>query len=389
MDSIGNWTDDHPISISESGIINHTSLADNETLLGITCEQRQVEFGSPLPLSINTANVLRYMQVTYYIICFPFGVFLNLFVLLLILRFKRLQNITFILAFQVSASDLVNAILVFPTSAANAIADRYVFTGLCTTIGIVVFHLRIARIYLMFVLALDRFLTVFMPFWYQRCRMKVVVLLSLGAWMLSFIVALIPVKGLLECYSFTRYTWACVPLNGCLNKRACSVYNSTSIALSNGCNVVSLLLYFMMFCKARQLRNKTRTLQQSSAKCEAGMKDAATQALSRERRANVTFFLLFLALTGVSILPFLFFVVGRPVITTLDVVPPPAYIIMSIIGRAMYPLLTVVDPIVIMRNQDFRAVIGKLFRKQKQVGVGERPSMSSSTDAVKTSNTAG
>ena len=360
---ITNWTGD---LISGSGSGFDSNDTENETaLMGLTCEERQVEFGSPLPLSMSAAHVLRYMQITYYLICFPFGFSLNLLVLSLILRFKKLQNITFILAFQVSASDLINATLVLPTSAANAIADRYVFTGLCTTIGIVVFHMRIARIYLMFVLAIDRFLTVFTPFWYQRSRMKVVIILSLGAWILSFIIALIPVKGLLDCYSFQRHTWACVPSTGCSNKNACSVYNSTSIALSNGCNVISLLLYFIMFCKARQLSNKIRALQKSSAKCEAGMKDVVTESLRRERRANVTFFLLFLALTGVSIPPFLFFVVGRPIITTLDVVPPPAYTIAGIIGRATYPLLTIVDPIVIMRNQDFKEVIGRFYRKQK------------------------
>ena len=360
----------------------NTSLDENETQLGLTCEQRQVEFGSPLPLSMNAANVLRYMQISYYIFCFPFGVSLNLLVLLLILRFKKLQNITFILAIQVSVSDLINAMLIFPTSAANAIADRYVFTGLCTTIGIVVFYMRIARIYLMFVLALDRFLTVFAPFWYQRCRIRMVIMLSLCAWILSFVVALIPVKGLLDCYSFQRHTWACVPSTGCSNRDACSKYNSTSIALSNGCNVVSLLLYSTMFCKARQLRNKIRILQKSSAKCEAGMRDAVTESLKRERRANITFFLLFFALTGVSIPPFIFFVVGNPIITTLNVVPPPAYIIVGIIGRATYPLLTIVDPIVIMRNEDFREVIGKICRKKKKENVGSCSSQNSSSSAV-------
>lgn len=364
MDNFLNWDDNHPVSGSLNGITNE-SMDDNETMLGITCERRQTEFGSPLSLTLYTANVLRYIQIAYYIICFPLGVSLNAFILLLILRFKRLQNVTFVLAFQVSSSDLINATLIFPTSAANAITDRYVFTGLCTAIGIVVFHLRIARIYLMFVLALDRFLTVFTPFSYQRCRMKVVILLSVGAWSLSFVVVLIPVKGILDCYSFQRNTWACVPTTGCLNRRACSVYNSTSIALSNGCNIISLLLYFIMFCKAKQLRKKAQMLQKSSAYSEAGVKDIVSESLKRERRANVTFFLLFLALTGVSIPPFIFFVVGNPIVTTLDVVPPPAYIIAGIVGRATYPLLTIIDPIVIMRNQDFKEMMAKLYQKRR------------------------
>ena len=121
-------------------------------------------------LSIDIANVLRYIQIVYYISSFPFGVFLNLFVALLILCSKRLQSITFLLALQVSAGDLVNASIIFPTSAANAIVNPYVFTGLCATIGFIIFYLRIARICLMFALVLDRFCAVFMPFWHQRHR---------------------------------------------------------------------------------------------------------------------------------------------------------------------------------------------------------------------------
>ena len=349
-----------------SGMVtNNSMLTDNETIVDeLTCEERQVEFGFPLPLPSNIANVLRYIQTTYYIVCFPFGVGLNLLVILLVLRYKRLQNITFYLALQVLVFDLINALIVFPTSAANTIADRYVFTGLCTTIGFIVFYLRIVRIYLMFVLVLDRFLTVIMPFWYQRHRVKVILPLSLGAWTVSFIIALIPVRGILDCYSFQRNTWACVPTNGCNHRNECSVYNSTAIALSNFCNVTSLLLYAILFIKARQIRNKIFILHEPESRSQEE-RAAATQKIKQERRANVTFFVLFLALAGVSFLPFIFFVVGRPIITSLGIVPHPGYTIAGVIGRSMYPLLTIIDPIVIMRNEDFREVIKKVLREIK------------------------
>ena len=359
----------------EGVFLNDTDFIDSDSL---TCQQKQVEFGSPLPLPTNTANVLRYMQIAYYVICFPLGVFLNLFVLSLILRFKKLQTVTFVLAFQVIASDLVNASIVFPTSAANAIADRFVFTGLCPVIGFVVFYVRIVRFYLMLVLALDRFCTVFLPFWYQRNRhrVKTIAILSVLAWVLAFIVSLVPVKGLLDCYSFQRNTWACVPTNGCIHKNECSVYNSISAALSNGCNIVSLLLYLSLFCKARQLRNKTVAVtikaHQQDSNCEE-VRAYTAQRQRRERQANCTFFLLVFTLAVATSPAFLFFVVGRPIITTLAIVPPNGYVIAGILGRATFPLLTIIDPIVIMRNADFREIIGRLRHKWR------RPSSTSQT----------
>ena len=368
--------------------VNGTNISMTNTATELTCQQQQVEFGSPLPIPLdNIANVLRYMQITYYIICFPFGFFLNLLIVMLILRYKRLQNVTFILAFQVSASDLLNAVIVFPTSAANAIADRYVFTGLCPVIGFVLFYLRIARIYLMAVLAIDRCCTVFLPFWYhrKRHRVKVITSLSLLAWILAAIVALIPVQGLLDCYSFQRNTWACVPTNGCIHQQECSLYNSISVALSNTCNVVSLLLYFSLFCKARSVRRKIVKQQQTNSNCE-GEQGSALHKQRRERRANITFFLLFLALAGVSFLPFVFFVVGRPIITSLNIIPHPAYTITGVFGRALYPLLTIIDPIVIMRNVDFREVTRNLCRKIKP-HIGGQSSQSASSAVVQTSDT--
>ena len=365
-------TEDFMSTQGWSGMVSSftTLLPENDTTptdleAALTCAQQQYEFGSPLPIPTNVANVLRYIQVAYYVICLPFGVLLNLFVTVIILRNKNLQNVTFILALQVCVGDMINAAIVFPTSAANAIADRYVFTGFCTTIGFAVFYLRIVRIYLMLVLVLDRFCSVFMPFWYQRNKMKVVVPLSLGAWSWAFIIAIIPVRGILDCYSFQRNTWACVPTNGCRNRNACSTYNSTSIALSNVCNITGLVLYSILFYKAKKLRNGIALAPQNNTD-SAGEREAAAEKLKRERRANITFFVLFLALVGVALPPFIFFVVGRPIITALGVVPHPAYIVAGVIGRASYPLLTIMDPIVVMRNKDFKEAMRKAMNWVKK-----------------------
>jgi predicted nucleic acid-binding Zn ribbon protein len=345
-------------------LVNNTATTAPQDAL--TCEQRQYEFGFPLPLTTNVANVLRYMQVAYYLMCLPFGFFLNLFVTVLIAHTKKLQNATFILALQVCASDMINAAIVFPTSAANAIADRYVFTGFCTTIGFALFFLRIVRIYLMLVLVLDRFCSVFMPFWYQRNKIKVIVPLSLGAWIWSFTITIIPVRGILDCYSFSRSTWACVPISGCRNPNACSIYISSSIALSNFCNVIGLVLYSILFYKAKKIQNKIAVAPQpdTESTCTEERK-AAAERLKRERRANITFLLLFLALVGVGLPPFIFFVIGRPLVSSLNIVPHPAYTVIQVIGRAFYPLITIMDPIVIMRNQDFRAAMRNFLKRFK------------------------
>ena len=162
-----------------------------------------------------------------------------------------------------------------------------------------------------------------------------------------------------------------IPTNGCLHRNACSIYNSKAVVLSHSCNVVSVILYFSLFVKARKLQNKIFILRESDETSEI-KRTAAAQKVKRERRANITFFLLFIVLVGVNFFPFVFFVLGRPIITSLMITPPQGYTIAGVIGRAMYPLfnLLLFYPLVIMRNEDFCNVIRKslkLFRNLAQV----------------------
>ena len=133
----------------------------------------------------------------------------------------------------------------------NAIADHFVFTGLCSVFGFALFFLGLARSYLMFVLVLDCFFTVFVPFWYQRQWVRVVLPLSLGAWILAFVVALVPVKGVLDCYSIERSSWGCYPSQGCYHQRACLTYTWTLLTLTNICGVVFLVMYLFFSVKQR------------------------------------------------------------------------------------------------------------------------------------------
>ena len=292
------------------------------------------------------------------------GVLINLFVIVLTLRFKQLRNVTFLLGFQVCIGDMLNGAITLPTTATNAIADRFVFIGLCSVLGFATFFLGHARTYLMFVLVLDRFCTVFVPFWYQRHRVRVVLPLSLGAWMLAFVVALVPVKGLLGCYSVERNSWACYPNQGCYHQGGCLTYTWIVLTVTNISSVVSLVMYIFLFCKAKKLRNRVAIAHHPDVSAEEE-RAVTAQRLKRERRANVTFFLLYLSLIGVTLPTAILLLVGWAIVSIGGVALPSAYSILEILASSSFPVLIFVDPIVIMRNDDFREVIKKMLRKIK------------------------
>ena len=330
---------------SGSGLGDITSTAAD-----IVCNQEE---GSPLPVSMTTANVLRYIQAVYYMICFLTAVLLNMFVIIIVVRFKQLHTLIFWFSLQIIIVDLINAIIIFPQSAANAIADKFIFTGLCTLFGFFISFFRFARNTLMFVLVVDRFSAIFLPFRYNQHRLKAIIILSIIAWTLTMIFILIAAS--LGCYQFQRLTWTCSLGIGCENTGFCTVYGAVFIAVVNITAFLSFLLYLALLCKAKKLRNRVVA---SQSGCDSVVvREIEKRKRKSERRGNTTFFILFTAIIGVTIPTYLLIIFGDTALYFLEATPPSAYTFVVVLLRGTPNLITILDPIVIMRNQDVRDVI--------------------------------
>ena len=350
------WWSSGDFSSSGSGM---EQTLDNSTAL--SCEALLVK-GRPLPISMTTTNTLRYIQVVYYIMLLITGTALNSFVIFIIVRFKKLHTITFYLALQIIITNQINALIVFPSTAANVIASEFVFTGLCPTLGFTITLLRSSRNIQMLVLVADRFSLIFMPFWYTRHRVKIIVPLIMASWVLAFILVLIPVPGLLDCYGFQRFTWTCLITNGCKNPTACASHRTFVTTFLNIGTFIGFLLYLALLCKAKKLRNRVDIAPPSEESAE--VRDMIKRQRRSERRANTTFLIMFTALVGMSLPSYLFFSIGNAVLLALNVLrPPSAYAVFAVISRSLFSMLIIIDPIVIMRNQDFAEVTKDILAK--------------------------
>ena len=385
----GSWIDNYTSSLpysyggSGSGMMNSTIFDNSSTAGGgLTCQQR-LELGAPLPLSMTTAEILRYIQIIYYSINFPIAVFLNAFVVYLVARYKALHNITFYLALQITIVDLVNSVTIYPTTLANLIAGRYVFTGLCSVLGVIFAFIRTARNLFLVVLVVDRFCLIFLPFWYNRHRVKVMIPLSIAAGTISFILAIVPANGILGCYGFQRFTWSCLIGPGCTNAVGCTTHRTLLTTFSNGALIVAFLLYLVLLVKAKKLRNKVAI---STSNDTPEDREIERRKNQREHQANITILILFTTLVGVSFPAYLFFTFGNITLNSLDIQPPPAgYTIVAVVSRSIYALIIVMDPIVIMRNQDVKQVLLQIFAKMKKKW--ERLSSHHTSSGVKNSST--
>ena len=239
-------------SILDDDLMNVTNSSTSDEL---TCHKVQVK-GLPLPLSPTTADVMHSLQIIYYIGSFLLGTVLNTFLISIMATNKKLKQVTYWYAGQIIVLDLANAMVIFPTSAVNAILNSFPFTGLCSILGLVATFLPICRSLVMAMLVVDRFCTVYVPFWYNRNQTKVVIFTSLVAWIVAMIFSLIPATGLLDCYAIQRFTWSCQLGIGCLHQAACTAFRTIITTTLTLGSLVAFLLYCVLLVKARKICNR-------------------------------------------------------------------------------------------------------------------------------------
>ena len=164
----------------------------------------------------------------------------------------------------------------------------------------------------------------------------------------------------------------------------CSTYSIFMSALTNVGTFIAFVLYLALYRKAKKIQNRIAT---SLSNESAEAREAAKEARKRDRRANATFMILFNALVGVTLPAFIFvtFVqAGAIVLTTQTrmVTLSPVFVIITVALTNLFLLIFIMDPIVILRNQDVREVMETITAKLRP-GSGRRVGVDrTTTEAV-------
>ncbi len=313
------------------------SAATDETLLSCYAKalQNQVDLGPPY-----VSKILRYCHMICYLVIYFLGGFLNIIVLMLVLKFKKLHTISFALALQIVIINLIIVLVILFFNIVTSIANRWLFGEyVCAIIGAIQFITYVARIVLMLVFVIDRFLNVFLPFPYPKRRLKIVCTLSVIAWLLVLAIAVIMLPGLLDCYEYLPLRKECYPSVHC--STAClTVMNLQACLIVLPSIIVSTVLYSCLFCKAKKAKREL-----NNSDCDVW-------------RATITFTLMFVALF-ILIIPFFTWLIIYSVINAFIDTPVWMYIFTGLIFN-MVTLIVVMDPIFIMRNRDVKELLSTI-----------------------------
>lgn len=278
----------------------------------------------------------------------------NCLVLVLVAKYKRLRRRSFIVGFSVIVADLAFDLTYHLPSVVSVAATRWPFSDLvCTVTAGTSLYCFITRWYTMAVLAIDRFCNVKFPFSYERHSKLIISVLITVAWLLPLFVASpnLVVADIVFRQNIGSCRFDCEEAGKACNGYTALVWTS---AFTIGAGVPTLL-YVWLYRKARRLRaSSTVVLGQVSVQVASGaivsQPMGALERNTRELQAVITFAIVFITfvLTG---LPAYSILIAR-LVNVERWCNIPIYV--HFVANLIFMSSTMLDPLVIMRERDFR-----------------------------------
>ena len=334
-----------------SAFVNFTGVEEIDTLDNLTqlltCAARSLQRPPTLPYSSTLTTIVRSFQTLFYLLILVLGIPLNGMVIVLVVKYKKLQTRSFIIALQVMGVNLFLLVTVYLLRPITSIANQWLFGEyVCIIMGYIYIAYLLVRTLLMFAFVVDRFLSVFCPFSYPKHSSKIMISLCVATWVFVIVARGIGLPGILDCYNFRLSANLCIHSSGCSS--ACAIATNISIAIIFGpATIIPSILYSILYWKAWKFIKASKA---TSASNKVGVGKS-------EWKGTVTFFLLFIAV----------FVFTTPAIVVTIVAtsinrssPSPVLYVISAIATTLTSLLVVIDPIVMIRNGDVREIMSKI-----------------------------
>lgn len=281
---------------------------------------------------------IDYIQATITLVIFVISLTVNLLIVYLVVRFKRLRKRAFLLTLQLVAFNLCYTVMVLPVVFVSAVLRRWVLGDVaCYILGGIANGFFTTNFLTILILTLDRFFTIFMPFFYDRHGNKIATgmfLLLCLAVVLRFVI-----NASLGCFKFALTHKMCVASG---TTEICTVATATFAWVHVFAGVVvPIVLYIIMYMKGRQL-NKRLAISEEERNDQSLFKF--------NKRVFKTFLRLLIVLVGVSLVAitlYIWFIVYSKINLAF-------YIVQALIGRTLSNGITIANPIIILLNREVR-----------------------------------
>ena len=287
------------------------------------------------------------------------GTLLNVFVLFLVIRYKKLHTLTFGISLQIVVLDLIQLYGAIMFRLVTVITDTWVLgVGVCVLSAYIFYTVYNARAFLMCVFVIDRFLSIFAPYFYPNHSKKLITSLSVAFCVISPLFQLLFLPGLIDCYSFWPTQGLCLFRDSC--SMSCSVLGPVFFCIVLiPTTIIPVVLYALLYWKVKKIKRTDNVVAPVGMEGRSAAKGKTSQK-KKDWKTATTFFLLFLSsllLTTTSIgFTVLFFAL-------LSRWPSPILYILLAVSTSTTSLVVIADPIVIMRHSDVKEVLREIKAK--------------------------
>ena len=244
----------------DGSIINDSMTLMNDSMTMMNTSASSFRCGLPpfFPPALNIPQAINYIQATIAITVGLVGCLLNVLLLFTIIKYKSLHQRLMYLALQIVLVDLLYTVTIPPVIFTSGITGEYQFGDfMCNILGFIHDFFAIFRFTMTLMLALDRFISVFCPFFYKRNSFHFICVLLVIVYIVSFVRVILPLSGIMGCFLYVHTQKTCTAFSGCSGGCFILIVCSSLFIISSGM-VFPLILYIILFCKTKSLKKKIK-----------------------------------------------------------------------------------------------------------------------------------
>ncbi len=214
---------------------------------------------------LTTPPAVNYIQACVALLLGVTGFLTNLLILVLIGRYKRLHQRLMYLGLHIVVIDLVYTLTIPPVIFTSGVVGEWLLgDAMCNVLGVVHDFFAMFRFAMTLVLAVDRFTSVFWPFFYELHSVYLIMALVIGTYVVSVLRVLLPLDGVFSCFEYIPTFKTCTAYSGCSEKCFWLVVVNVVTIIIFGV-ILPLVLYIVLFCKTKAIKRKLGVVGRSFA----------------------------------------------------------------------------------------------------------------------------
>ena len=312
------------------------------------------------PPILEIPEAVNIIQAVITVVTAVIGLPMNTYLFIVILKHPELHQRSLYLPLPIMFVEILYLLVIPGTILVSSINGGWIFGEvMCNITGMIHDGFAMYRFTMTSVFTIDRFISVYKPFFKHGALIAWT--LSAIMWLITLIRVVLPLTGILDCYTYIPTFKTCTAYTDCSSNCAYFVAGSVGLVVLTGV-ILPLLLNIAIFFIVHRIIRYHKSIQTSVT--EGRKEDSKSNEINRvynyiqhNRKKFITVSLLLISIVGTTP-AFTLYMVSFFYLKPNNVL----FIVNMLIGRTSFNLIPVFDSLAFTRHQDIKKVSLKFFR---------------------------